>query len=151
MLSTEFSMTDLGHLSYFLGISASRQQSGLFLSQHKYALELLEHAHMSTCNPCRTPAEPQSKLSHDGPPVADPTLYCSLVGGLQYLTFTRPDISYAVQQFFLYIHDPHEPHLHTLKRILRYIRGTIDYGIHIQPSTTSSLIAYSDALLGRVP
>ncbi|GJU03858.1 ribonuclease H-like domain-containing protein [Tanacetum coccineum] len=63
-----------------------------------------------------------SKLSADGDPVSDPTLYHSLAGALQYLTFTRLDISYTVQQVCLYMHDPREPHFSALKRILRYIR-----------------------------
>ncbi|GJY22223.1 ribonuclease H-like domain-containing protein [Tanacetum coccineum] len=69
--------------------------------QQKYASELLERAGMLTCNPCRTPVDTDSKLSADGDPVSDPTLYRSLAGALQYLTFTRPDISYAVQQIGL--------------------------------------------------
>nr|GEV93987.1 ribonuclease H-like domain-containing protein [Tanacetum cinerariifolium] len=71
--------------------------------------------------------------------------YRSLVGGLQYLTFTRPDISYVVQQICLYMHDPREPHLAALKRILRYIRGTLDFGFHLYSSTTISLVGYTYA------
>ncbi|GJU14206.1 ribonuclease H-like domain-containing protein [Tanacetum coccineum] len=80
-----------------------------------------------------------------GAPISDSTLYRSLVGALQYLTFTRPDISYAVQQVCLFMHDPREPHLSALKRILRYVRGTLSYGLQLYSSTTSSLVAYSDA------
>ncbi|GJW67183.1 ribonuclease H-like domain-containing protein, partial [Tanacetum coccineum] len=118
-LHQEFSMTDLGSLNYFLGISVTRDSSGLFLSQKKYAIEILEKAHMVSCNPSRTPVDTESKLGVDGDPVSDPTLYRSLAGSLQYLTFTRPDISYAVQQVCLHMHDPREPHLSALKRILR--------------------------------
>nr|GEV44428.1 hypothetical protein [Tanacetum cinerariifolium] len=75
-----------------------RSVSGLFLSQLKFAKEILERAHMHNCNPCRTPVDTESKLSSDGDPVSDPTSYRSLAGDLQYLTFTRPDLSYAVQQ-----------------------------------------------------
>ncbi|GJY81981.1 ribonuclease H-like domain-containing protein [Tanacetum coccineum] len=96
----EFDMTDLGALNYFLGISAVRHPTGLFLSQKKYARQLLERAHMVNCNPSRTPIDTDSKLGPDGVPVQDPTLYRSLAGGLQYLTFTRPDLSYAVQQLY---------------------------------------------------
>ncbi|GJS73598.1 ribonuclease H-like domain-containing protein [Tanacetum coccineum] len=95
-LHNEFAMTDLGSLNYFLGISAQRLTSGLFLSQLKFAKEILERAHMQNCNPCRTPVDIESKLGSDGKPVSDPTLYRNLAGALQYLTFTRPDISYAV-------------------------------------------------------
>ncbi|GJU86270.1 ribonuclease H-like domain-containing protein [Tanacetum coccineum] len=99
-LHKEFDMTDLGALNYFLGISVVRHPTGLFLSQKKYARQLLERAHMVNCNPSRTPIDTDSKLGPDGVPVQDPTLYRSLAGGLQYLTFTRPDLSYAVQQLY---------------------------------------------------
>ncbi|GKC28657.1 ribonuclease H-like domain-containing protein [Tanacetum coccineum] len=99
-LHAEFSMTDLGPLNYFLGVSVTRNTSGMFLSQQKYATEVLERAGMLTCNPCRTPVDTDSKLAATGDPVSDPTLYRRLAGALQYLTFTRPDISYAVQQLY---------------------------------------------------
>ncbi|GKA18880.1 ribonuclease H-like domain-containing protein [Tanacetum coccineum] len=114
-------------------------------SQTKYACEVLERAGMMNCNPCKTPADTDSKLGPDGDPVSDPSLYRSLVGSLQYLTFTRPDLSYAVQQVCLYMHDPREPHLSAMKRILRYVRGTLDHGLQLYISPTSQLIAYSDA------
>jgi hypothetical protein len=79
-LHQEFAMTDLGPLNYFLGISVSRDSTGLFLSQKKYALEVLERAHMVNCNPSRTPVDTESKLGDDGDPVSDPTLYRSLAG-----------------------------------------------------------------------
>ncbi|GKD17916.1 ribonuclease H-like domain-containing protein [Tanacetum coccineum] len=118
-LHREFSMTDLGALNYFLGISVTRDSFGMFLSLRKYAMEILEHAHMVGYNSSRTPIDTESKLRDGGTPVVDPTLYRSLVGSLQYLTFTRPDITYAVQQVCLYMHDPREPHFSALKRILR--------------------------------
>ncbi|GKD21358.1 ribonuclease H-like domain-containing protein [Tanacetum coccineum] len=93
-------MTDNGSLNYFLGIFVTRDSSGLFLSQRKYAIEILKRAHMNTCNPCRTPVDTEYKLSDDGDSVSDLTLYHNLAGSLQYLTFTPPNISYAVQQLF---------------------------------------------------
>ncbi|XP_071722951.1 uncharacterized mitochondrial protein AtMg00810-like [Rutidosis leptorrhynchoides] len=144
-LHREFSMTDLGPLNYFLGISATRTATGFFLSQKQYAIEILERADMASCHPCRTPVEPGAKLTTHGPPVQDPTLYRSLAGALQYLTFTRPDISYAVQQICLFMHDPCEQHLHALRRILQYIKGTTDLGLQLFASSPSTLVAYSDA------
>ncbi|GJY03720.1 ribonuclease H-like domain-containing protein [Tanacetum coccineum] len=137
-------MTDLGPLNYFLGISVARHSTGLFLSQKKYALRLLERAHMVHCNPSRTPVDTETKLGPDGVPVQDPTLYCSLAGGLHYLTFTRPDLSYAVQQICLYMHDPREPHFAALKRVMRYVKGTLDFGLHLYASATTSLVGYTD-------
>nr|GEY41256.1 copia protein [Tanacetum cinerariifolium] len=111
----------------------------------KYALEILERAHMVNCNLSRTPIYTESKLESDGDPVSNPTLYRSLTGSLQYFTFTRPGISYAVQQMCLYMHDPLELHFAALKRILRYVRGTLDYGLQLFSSSTTDLVAYSDA------
>ncbi|XP_071709347.1 uncharacterized mitochondrial protein AtMg00810-like [Rutidosis leptorrhynchoides] len=144
-LHKEFAMTDLGLLHYFLGISASRTDSGMFLSQRQYAIEILERAGMSSCQSCRTPVEHGAKLTAHGPSVQDSTLYRSLAGALQYLTFTRPDISYAVQQIFLFMHDPREQHLHALKRIIRYIQGTLDMGLQLYALSPTTLVAYSDA------
>ncbi|XP_071735749.1 uncharacterized mitochondrial protein AtMg00810-like [Rutidosis leptorrhynchoides] len=144
-LHKEFSMTDLGPLNYFLGIHATRTASGLFLSQKQYATEVIERAGMPTCHPCRTPVEQGAKLTCHGPPVKDSTLYRSLAGALQYLTFTRPDISYAVQQVCLFMHDPQEQHMHALKRIIRYIQGTTDLGLQLYASSPTSLVTYSDA------
>ncbi|GJW68213.1 ribonuclease H-like domain-containing protein [Tanacetum coccineum] len=114
-LHAEFSMTDLGPLNYFLGVSVTRNTSGMFLSQQKYATEVLERAGMLTCNPCRTPVDTDSKLAAAGDPVC------------------------------LFMHDPREPHFSALKRILRYVRGTLTSGLQLYSSTTSSLVAYSDA------
>lgn len=101
---------------------------------------------MTNCNPCLTPADTKSKLAaEDGKPVSDPSLYRSLAGALQYLTFTRPDIAYAVQQVCLFMHDPRESHLNALKCVLRYVKGTITHGRRLHKSKTSGLVAYSDA------
>ena len=152
LLSSEFAMKDLGPLHFFLGIAVTRHSQGLFLSQKKYAEEILVRAGMSSCKPCLTPVDTKPKLSAtDSSPFEDPTLYRSLAGALQYLTFTRPDISYAVQQICLFMHNPMEAHMHALRRILRYIRGTIHHGLHLYPSSTSSLISYTDADWGGCP
>ncbi|GJY75004.1 ribonuclease H-like domain-containing protein [Tanacetum coccineum] len=100
---------------------------------------------MANCNLTRTLVDTESKLGSDGDPIFDPTLYRSHVGGLQYLTFTRPDISYVVQQVCLHMHDPREPHLAALKRVLRYVHGTLDFGLQLYASNTCSLVAYTDA------
>ncbi|GJZ99241.1 ribonuclease H-like domain-containing protein [Tanacetum coccineum] len=106
---------------------------------------LHQEAHMVNCNPNRTPIDTESKLGSDGDPVSDPTLYRSLAGSLQYFTFTRPDISYVVQQVCLHMYDPREPHFYALKRILRYVRATLDYGLRLFSSSTTDLVVYSDA------
>jgi hypothetical protein len=144
-LQASFPMKDLGPLQHFLGIVVTCSSSGMMLSQRQYALDLLERAGMTACKPCITPVDTMAKLSSDGPPVADPTLYRSLVGALQYLTFTRPDITYAVQQVCLHMHDPREPHLTAVKRILRYLQGTSDLGLFLSCTASSALTVYTDA------
>nr|GEX89499.1 ribonuclease H-like domain-containing protein [Tanacetum cinerariifolium] len=88
----------LGSFNYLMGISVTRDSSGMFLSQCKYATEILERTYMVSCNSNRTPVDTEFKLRDDGDPVFDLTLYRSLAASLQYLTFTHPDISYTVQQ-----------------------------------------------------
>ena len=147
-LNSTFAMTDLGPLHHFLGISIIRNAKGTFLHQQNYAADILHRANMTGCNPCLTLVDTKPKLAEtmtDSPPVDDPTLYRSLAGALQYLTFTRPDISYAVQQVCLFMHDPREVHLNALKRILRYIKGTISQGLQLYRSSPTAMIAYSDA------
>ncbi|KAL8096904.1 hypothetical protein AgCh_030112 [Apium graveolens] len=123
-LRSEFPMTDLGPLNYFLGVSAICHSNGLFLHQSKYASDIIARAKMTNCKPAQTPVDTKSKLSaNSGEKFDDPTLYRSLDGALQYLTFTRPNISYAVQQVCLYMHDPRTSHYAALKRIIRYIQG----------------------------
>ena len=144
-LQKEFSMTDMGPLHHFLGLSVERRADSLFLSQRQYMLYILDRAGMSGYKPCSTPVDTHAKLSADGVPVADPTQFRSIAGALQYLTFTRPDIAYAVQQICLHMHDPKEPHLAAMKRILRYVQGTLDLGFYLHRTSPYDIIVYSDA------
>ncbi|KAI3690006.1 hypothetical protein L2E82_47980 [Cichorium intybus] len=151
-LSQEFAMTDLGALHHFLGITATRDKHGLFLSQASYTRDILQRAAMASCKPCATPVDTSTKLSAtDGEPLADGTLYRTLAGALQYLTFTRPDIAYAVQQVCLFMHAPREPHFQFMKKIFRYLQGTIDYGLQLVATSPNTLTAYSDADWGGCP
>jgi hypothetical protein len=99
-LASEFAMTDLGDLHHFLGISVTRSPNDLFLSQRQYTVDLLQRAGTAECHSTATPVDTQAKLSaSDGAPLStsDSSDYMSLVGALQYLTLTRPDLAYAVQ------------------------------------------------------
>ncbi|WVZ84168.1 LOW QUALITY PROTEIN: hypothetical protein U9M48_031225 [Paspalum notatum var. saurae] len=143
-LQREFAMKDLGELHHFLGMEAlTWRTSSVSASQHQYMLDILERAGMSECKPCSTPVDTNPKFSAvSGAPVEDASAFCSLAGALQYLlTFTRPDISYSVQQICLHMHDPRVPHLAALKRILRYVRGTRHLGLHLRPSSQCDLVA----------
>jgi hypothetical protein len=128
-------MKDLGPLHYYSSISVSRDASGLSLSQHKYALDILDRAKMRDCNPVKTPVDTAGKTSGtNGTLFEDPTLFRSLTVALQYLTFTRPDISYAVQQVCMHMHSPRACIFEALKRIPHYVKGTIHMSLHITPS-----------------
>ncbi|KAL8157644.1 hypothetical protein AgCh_002375 [Apium graveolens] len=145
-LASEFAMKDLGPLSFFLGISVQRQKDTMFLSQHSYATKIIARAGMQSCNPVSTPVDANAKLSADsGDPFHDPALYRSLAGALQYLTFTRPDITYAVQQICMHIHDPRTSHRNALKKIIGYIKGTLSFGLTLGHHRDPSLLAYTDA------
>jgi len=109
-------------------------------------VELLYRAGMSECKPCLMPVDTSPKVAAaDGALVTDASDFHSLAGALQWLTFTRPHIIYAVQQVCFHMHDPREPHLTALKRILRYIRGTLDLGLLLRPSIATDLVVYTDA------
>jgi hypothetical protein len=145
LFAKEFAMKDLGPLHHFLGISVSRTSDHMQLSQWQYVLDILNRVGMTDCHPVSTPVDTKAKLSaNSGDPVSDPSLYRSLTGALQYATLTRPDIAYAVQQVCLHMHDPREPHLHLIKRILRYRKGTLNLSLTLSPSKSHTLIAYSD-------
>nr|GEV44259.1 hypothetical protein [Tanacetum cinerariifolium] len=116
------------------------------IQKTKYATEILEQAQMLNCNPCRTPIDTEKKLGLEGSPITDPTLYRSLAGSLQYLTFTRPDLSYAVQQLCLYMHDPQEPHLNAMKRCLATRRSTSGYCIFLGDNLLTWFSKHQDML-----
>jgi hypothetical protein len=143
-LQWESTMKDLGPLHYFLGITVERRPDGLLLHQRTYTLDVLKRAVMTNCKPCSTPVDLKAKLAADsGPSVRDPSQFRSIAGALQYLTFTRPDIAYVVQQVCLHMHDPWESHLTAMKRILRYLWGTPDYGL-LRRSCSTDLVVYTD-------
>ncbi|GAA0175547.1 transmembrane signal receptor [Lithospermum erythrorhizon] len=107
---------------------------------------------MASCKPSATPVDTNAKLSASNDiPFDDPTLYRSLAGALQYLTFARPDISYTVQQLCLFMHNLMVKHMNALKRIIRYLQGTLDHGLHFYPSSTSTLVSYTEADWGECP
>jgi transposase InsO family protein len=144
-LSSVFDLKDLGSLHYFLGLQITRTPSRLYINQAKYAQDLLKKHNMLDCKPASSPSCPNTRLSlHDGDPLPDPHAYRSMVGALHYLTFTRPDISFAVHQVCQYMSTPTTIHLAAAKRILRYIRGSFNHGIEFTPGPLS-LSGYTDA------
>ena len=146
-----FRMSDLGLLSYYLGIEVRQSKAAVTLGQAAYARRLLQKANMAGCNPCQTPMEARLKLSKEGTTaLVDPTEYRSLVCSLRYLVHTRPDISFAVGMVSRFMEKPRQEHLAAVKHLLRYIAGTVEYGL-VYPKLSgvdNSLTGYSDSDLG---
>uniref|UniRef100_A0A2N9HLR0 Reverse transcriptase Ty1/copia-type domain-containing protein n=1 Tax=Fagus sylvatica TaxID=28930 RepID=A0A2N9HLR0_FAGSY len=144
-LQTTFELKDLGPLHYFLGLQLHYHSTGFSVHQTKYASDLLQRFAMTNCKPSSTPYSSTSRLTKDqGTPLVDPTSFRSLVGALQYLTFTRPDLSFAVNQVCQFMHSPTDTHLIAAKRILRYVKGSLSSGLLFQPGSLN-LQAYADA------
>ncbi|XP_073355674.1 uncharacterized protein [Aegilops tauschii subsp. strangulata] len=147
-LGAEFAVKDLGRLHYFLGLEVLHSDGGLTLTQKKYSQDLLRRAGMLQCKSATTPMSATDKLTAlagDLLAPEDATEYRSIVGGLQYLLITRPDISFAVNRVCQYLHAPRDSHWSTVKRILRYVRHTGSYGLHLQPARSGLISAFSDA------
>jgi hypothetical protein len=147
-LNKEFALKDLGDLNYFLGIEVNKVRDGIILTQDKYASDLLKKVDMSDCKPISTPLSTSEKLSiHEGSPLGekDITQYRSIVGALQYLTLTRPDIAFSVNKVCQFLHAPTTLHWAAVKRILRYIKQCTNLGLHIHRSDSTLVSAFSDA------
>uniref|UniRef100_A0A8R7Q6X9 Reverse transcriptase Ty1/copia-type domain-containing protein n=1 Tax=Triticum urartu TaxID=4572 RepID=A0A8R7Q6X9_TRIUA len=144
----DFALKDLGALHFFLGIEVKKLASGVLLSQEKYVQEILQRMGMTGCKPSPTPLPTSEKLSlHDGDILTtdDSTRYRSIVGALQYLTLTRPDIAYAVNKVCQFLHAPTTVHWTVVKRILRYLQGTQSHGLKLCKSDSMLVSAFSDA------
>ena len=143
-LGQVFELKDLGPFNYFLGIQITKSSYGHTLTQTKYASNVLHRFHMENSKPTKTPSCSSTRLvPHDGVPLSDPTQYRSMVGALQYLTFTSPDIAFSVHQLCQFMSHPTTTHFEATKIVLRYIRGTLHFGISFTPGPLT-LIAFSD-------
>jgi len=142
-------MTNLGKLAYFLGMENIRTSKGLILYQTKYATEIPKKFNMLDCNSSITPSDAniRNEVKEDDESI-DPTMFRRLVGSLRYLCQSRLDISYSVGTVSRFMSNPLKTHFLATKKILRYINGTLQYGI-IFPETQESeqliMIGYSDA------
>jgi hypothetical protein len=145
-LKKKFEMIDLGFLHYFLGLQVLQTNEGIFLSQSKYACDLLRRFHMDDCKPTPSPFQSGVKLTSTcTSPEVDATLYRQLVGSLLYLTHTHPDLSFVVGLVSQYMKTPHESHWKAAKRILHYVRGTVQFGIHYSSGGTPLLVGFTDS------
>ncbi|KAM6584466.1 hypothetical protein CsatB_011468 [Cannabis sativa] len=145
-LNRRFTLKDLGSLHYFLGIEVYRDVTGLYLTQTKYIEDLLRRHNLTNLKPCPTPATAGRPMSiTEGELLSNPTIYRSVIGGLQYLSHTRPDISYAVNKLSQFLKAPTTVHWNGAKRVLRYLKGTMHKGLHISCDEPLNLTGYSDA------
>ncbi|GKV47717.1 hypothetical protein SLEP1_g54586 [Rubroshorea leprosula] len=145
-MSAEFDMSDLGLLHYFLGLQIYQTDYGIFVSQEKYALDLLKKFNMQNCKMSATPMNTNEKLTvDDGTPRANEKYFRSMVGRLMYLTHTRPDIMFSVSLVSRFMHNPSVHHLGTAKRILCYIRATSNFGIWYKLVPNFKLLGFIDS------
>lgn len=144
VLSRRFVMRDLGTLSYFLDIEVLSHGQNLLLSQTKYAQDLLMKAGMQDCKPSLSPSSVKPAMVAPDFPIPDPHWYRKIVGSLQYLTLTRPEIAFVVNVACQHMHDPRHSHFIAVKRILRYLKGSLHQGLYFVPGPLN-LTAYTDA------
>lgn len=146
MLSSVFHMKHLGPLTYFLGIEVSRSNSGFFLSQRKYTIDLIAAYGLSDAKPLTLPMDPNTKITSDiGTRLDDATPFQRLMGKLIYLTITRPDIAFSVHLLSQYMHSPTSTHMQAAKRLLRYLLHSPAQGILLASSSAAHLQAYCDS------
>lgn len=145
-LQKHFKIKDLGRLKYFLGIEVARSKKGLFLTQRQYALDIISNSGLTASEPVDFPMEQNLRLSpSQGSALHDPSPYRRLVGRLIYLTVTRPDIAYSVNILSQFMHEPHQPHMDAVVRLLRYLKATAGQGLFFPANSDLSLQAYCDS------
>ncbi|GJU88578.1 retrovirus-related pol polyprotein from transposon TNT 1-94 [Tanacetum coccineum] len=146
LMKSRFEMSLMGEMTFFLGLQVNQSPCGIFINQSKYVLEILKKYGMESCDPVGTPMEIKDKLDRDqhGSPV-DATKYRSMIGALMYLTSSRPDIVHATCLCARYQAKPTEKHLKEVKRIFRYLRGTVNTGLWYTKDSGFELTGFSDA------
>nr|GEZ59149.1 uncharacterized mitochondrial protein AtMg00810-like [Tanacetum cinerariifolium] len=139
-------MSMMGQMSFFLGLQVSQSPKGIFINQSKFALEILKKSGMDSCDPDDTPMVDRHKLDEDPLGIlVDHTQFHSMVDSLMYLTASRPNLLFAVCMCARYQASPTKMHLEALKRVFRYLRGTINWGLWYSKHTAMALTAYADA------
>ena len=138
-------MSMIGKLTHFLGLQIRQQDSGIFLSQSKYDKNLVKKFGLEYASTLRSPMSPNFKLTVDLlSKSVDSSLYRSMIGSLLYLTASRLDISYSVGVYARYQANPKESHMIALKRIIKYVKTTADFGVWYSKDTNDVLVGYFD-------
>ena len=145
-MQAEFEMSMIGELTHFLGLQIRQQDSSIFLCQSKYAKNLVKKFGLESASSVRTSMSPNVKLTIDllGKSVGS-SLYRSMVGSLLYLTTSRLDINYNVGVCARYQANPKEAHMIALKRIIKYVKTTTDFGVQYSKDINDVLAGYSNA------
>ena len=145
-MSACFEMSDLGLLTYYLGIEVIQYDGGIKIVQERYAKKILEESGMSECNAVQAPMDSGLKLSmaKDEQSV-DEKEYRRQIGCLRYLIHTRPDLSYSVGVLSRYMHEPKVSHAGALKQVLRYLKGSMSYGLSYKKAGRRELEGYVDS------
>ncbi|GJU00692.1 retrovirus-related pol polyprotein from transposon TNT 1-94 [Tanacetum coccineum] len=138
-------MSMMGKISFFLGLQISQSPRGIFINQSKYALKSLKKYSLDICDPVDTPMVEKSKLDKDKEGKAiDPSHYRGMIGTLLYLTASRPDLQFTICMYARYQARPTKKHLHVVKRIFRYLRGTINRGLWYPKDSSIALTTFAD-------
>lgn len=148
-MQSEFEMTDMGNMKFFLGVEVNQSSDGIHICQKKYTKEVLERFNMWSCNGVKNPIVPGTIISKNGGRGVDATLYKQLVGCLMYLTVTRPDIMFVVCLLARFMAEPKEEHMVVAKRVLRYLKRTLEFGIFYGRSSQTELVGYTDSDYAR--
>eukprot|EP00253_Pinus_taeda_P036434 PITA_36434 len=145
-LAAEFEMKDIGLMHYFLGLEVWQEEGHFFLGQGKYIVDILGRFHVEDCRPMSTPMTTNWKKLHaSDSELVDPTLYKQLIGSLMYLVNTRPDICFAVNTMSQFMYESRKVHWVAAKHILRYLQGTVDYGLDYRQGDGVRLAGYTDS------
>ncbi|KAM6596869.1 hypothetical protein CsatA_007393 [Cannabis sativa] len=145
-LNQQFKLKALGQLKYFLGFEIARASTGLFLSQRQYTLQLLEDNGYIGCKPAKAPMDPRTKLDdQQGELLANPSEYRQLIGKLLYLTLSRPDITFAVNNLSQFMSAPRTPHMQAVSHLLRYLKGSPGQGLLYPANSSMHLRGFSDS------
>ncbi|GJR10073.1 retrovirus-related pol polyprotein from transposon TNT 1-94 [Tanacetum coccineum] len=146
IMCSKFKMSMIGKISFFLRLQIFQNPRGIFINQSKYVLESLKKYGFDSCDLVDTPMVDKSKLDEDkeGKSV-DPSHYCGMIGTLPYLTASRPDLQFAICMCARYQARPTEKHLHAVKRIFRYLKGTVNHGLWYPKDSSIALTAFTDA------
>ncbi|GJY29381.1 retrovirus-related pol polyprotein from transposon TNT 1-94 [Tanacetum coccineum] len=146
IMCSKFKMSMMGKISFFLGLQISQSPRGIFINQSKYALESLKKYGFDSCDPVDTPMVEKSKLDEDKEGKAvDPSHYRGMIGTLLYLIASRPDLQFAICMCARYQARPTEKHLNAVKRIFRYLKGTVNRGLWYPKDSSIALTAFADA------